>query len=1239
MFKIKILLPLHPARDSDQRHSRWSESRKTDNFETDLTQQQLDDFSQNPLSTAVTLLGNATTRIIYDLERFITFKKPVFAATLARETHVSDLLAGEESKVQVSFTYSDGFGREIQQKIQAEAGLAPVRDAQGVLRCNQNLQPTEPRWVGTGRTIFNNKGKPVKQYEHFFSPTHTYEDEADLVECGVTPIIHYDPLERVIRTDLPNGTFSKVEFDAWQQQTWDENDTVWESRWYRERQGTEFAGSDPSQVAERRAAKLTAEVQQKSSTERTEYGTPTIAHLDVLGRPFLTIADNGTEGKYETHVKLDIEGNPRLITDARKNPVMEYAYDMIGSDEDEEDEEEDTHRIYLKSMDAGERWTLNNVAGNPIRTWDSRGHQIRQAYDALQRPTHLYVKGGNHGQEILAERTVYGEGIKDAVKYNLRGEVYQQYDGAGVVTNQEYDFKGNLKQSSRQLAKDYKQRLDWNRTVLLETETFTSKTAYDALDRPIWLKMSDNSEIKPTYNEANFLDKVEVRLRGATERENQEEKPKWTEFVKNIEYDAKGQRTLIVYGNGVQTNYTYDPETFRLTHLLTKGKDGKHLQDLHYTYDPVSNITEIRDDAQQTIFFNNDVVSPSSKYEYDALYRLIRAEGREHLGQTGGKLNSPKPTSDTDIPRVNLPHPGNGQAMGRYQQQYVYDEVGNILEMIHHGTNPEHPGWRRCYQYDLYSNRLLSTGYQSNPLVSCETRYAAESVYPQVYPYDPHGNMIRMPHLANHGNGAANMHWDFEDQLQSVDLGGGGKAYYVYDADGQRVRKVVEKGAGLIEERIYLGDFELFRRRNNNGLKLERETLHIMDDEQRITLVETKTFDENKIDTPKPVIRYQLGNYLGSASLELDKDGAVISYEEYYPYGSTSYQAGRSQAEVSLKRYRYTGKERDEESGFYYHGARYYAAWLGRWISCDPPGIVDGLNIYWFVRDNPIRFLDKTGEQANKNIRINFTEEDGKIIPIVTTITGTTITIRGSKTIINYADEEGMRISGSYKELNLGQIPKAFRHSHTLSYLWKMGKKYKVKVFVDKKTGKSDYSPTANVIRIPNYLTNLKSILFLAHELMHLYQNRKILKEYNMGSSSYSSHYKLFKHLLKMTKEQFIENLRSRALAKRALKMSEQEYINFMLAQEIEARVAEKIIKLELKAKGYTQISAYSYFSAAVIMVRLIQAREEVIKEMKQVYTRFSHKKGDSRLIRVPKTLEDVYRDLFRRMYYEYKKN
>src|SRR2546423_14881081 len=113
-----------------------------------------------------------------------------------------------------------------------------------------------------------------------------------------------------------------------------------------------------------------------------------------------------------------------------------------------------------------------------------------------------------------------------------------------------------------------------------------------------------------------------------------------------------------------------------------------------------------------------------------------------------------------------------------------------------------------------------------------------------------------------------------------------------------------------------------------------------MDDKQRVALVETRT--QGSDDSPAQLMRYQFSNHLGSASLELDDAGQIISYEEYTPYGSTSYQAGRSVAEVSLKRYRYTGMERDEETGLSYHRARYYAPWLARWMSCDPAGFVDG---------------------------------------------------------------------------------------------------------------------------------------------------------------------------------------------------------------------------------------------------------------------------------------------------------
>ncbi len=97
-----------------------------------------------------------------------------------------------------------------------------------------------------------------------------------------------------------------------------------------------------------------------------------------------------------------------------------------------------------------------------------------------------------------------------------------------------------------------------------------------------------------------------------------------------------------------------------------------------------------------------------------------------------------------------------------------------------------------------------------------------------------------------------------------------------------------------IEEKIYLGNVEIKRIRqvDPDSLltteKLERYSLHVMDDQSRIATVHHWTKDaylselnsHTQLNTNK--IRYQYGNHLGSASLELDHTGQIISYEEYF---------------------------------------------------------------------------------------------------------------------------------------------------------------------------------------------------------------------------------------------------------------------------------------------------------------------------------------------------------------------
>ncbi len=946
-----------------------------DGFVADLSDEHLLAFVRAPKEVALQLLGIATSRLIYDLDRFKNDGQPVFASTLARELHVN-APGRAQSPVQVSFTYSDGFGREIQNKIQAEPGDAPLRAANtanpeipGTLILKDGkpvLAPANPRWVSKGRTVYNNKGKPIKQYEPFFSSTHLYEEETETVMTGVTPILFYDPVDCVIATVHPNHTYEKVVFDPWQQTTWDVNDTVLQTHPQKDLDVGDYfrrlpeADYLPTWYTQRVDGALGKQEQAAANKAATHTNTPALTYYDALGRSFLTIAENRFESDgeiveetYSSRVNLDIENNQRNILDARKRLVTCSDYNMLST------------CVHLASMEGGKHWWLNDATGKPFYAWDSRGHRYRTVYDALLRPTELHLHQDDR-QEMLVGRTVYGEMQVDSTKRNLRTNVYQGFDSTGVSTNDIYDFKGNLLHSNRQLAVAYKDTLDWSGQVAMETQIFTSSVTYDAFNRPVRLTSPDNSVIRPIYNEATMLKYLEANLRSSADV---------TIFIENIDYNAKGQRKLIEYGNGVHTQYAYDPKTSRLMHLFTQRgptfpddcpqphKLPCGIQNLHYAYDPVGNITSIRDDTQQTIYFRNRRVEPSAEYTYDAIYRLIKATGREHLGQASDNCYLVSvPTSQTDEPRVHLPQPGDGNAMGRYFEQYIYDAVGNILHLCHTGSHSANPGWTRSYTYhepsqlepDKMNNRLSSTHIGNEP--------------PEPYTYDVHGNMTTMPHLPL-------MQWDYRDQLrataqQTVNTGGTPEiTHYVYDASGQRVRKVTERQISSEQmparkaERIYLGSFEIYREYSGDGstIALERETLHIMDDQQCIALIETRT--QGRDESPEQLTRYQFGNHLGSAALELDNNAKIISYEEYYPFGSTSYQAVRNQTETP-KRYRYTSKERDEETRLYYYGVRYYASWMGRWTSCDPIGTGDGVNVYAYVHGNPITLIDPLGMDA-----------------------------------------------------------------------------------------------------------------------------------------------------------------------------------------------------------------------------------------------------------------------------------
>ncbi len=873
------------------------------------------------------LLKESSVRFIYDFDAFQnTGSQPISVVSISREEHFAD---NANSNIQFSFEYTDGLGNSVMTKKQTEPGLAYFMDNG---QRDEKDTGTDLRWIGTGRTVLNNKGKPIKQYEPYFSTNFTFENAPDLVEIGVTPHLYYDSLGRLIKIKYPDGTLFKVKFDSWKRINFDQNDTLLESDWYNDRINNLIDAELIDQGKDPAKEKMAA---QKSAIHAN---TPSHLYLDSLGRPILSIDNNGRDialknRYYTTFVTVDIEGNAKSLKDARGNSVMTYKYDMLG------------HRVSQNSMDAGERWVLNNLMGNPVLRWDSRDHVLNFEYDAIRRPLSIKVENGDGGVALdhIFQLMIYGEDQVNDYQNNLRGQVFHSYDTAGREQYLQYDYKGNRLETTREFNANYKDTPNWippnlNNAALFDTDlsTYSSQFEYDALSRIKKSTTPDNSETMPSFNEAGLLDQIRVIQTGVAEKI----------FVKNIDYDARGQRERIIYGdrngnNLATTTYQYDRETFRLLNLNTTKFDGSLLQDLYYTYDPIGNISEIEDKAIPTKFFSNFKIEPRSLYRYDALYRLIESEGREHAGQA---TNFGQCDNWQDQNMLLSYSPGDDMAWRNYTQRYTYDPMGNILETDHDAIGGN---WNREYEYEVENNRLV------------QTQSGGQSYN---YPHHPnHGVIQSLPHLSI-------LEWNFKDELQATarqvicnDNIPPETTYYVYDSNGQRVRKITENNGGGLkkEERLYIGEIEIYKKYLGNHSGLERTSLHVMDDTRRIVMIDTRNgIDDN---TDLRTVRMQLSNHLDSTSLELDDLGEVISYEEYHAYGTTSYQALNKDIKAAAKRYRYTGMERDEESGLEYHSARYYIVWLGRWLNPDPLGLVDGINIYAYVRQNPIRNVDPTG--------------------------------------------------------------------------------------------------------------------------------------------------------------------------------------------------------------------------------------------------------------------------------------
>ncbi|MHC8348166.1 RHS repeat domain-containing protein [Pseudomonas sp. RT4P38] len=575
--------------------------------------------------------------------------------------------------------------------------------------------------------------------------------------------------------------------------------------------------------------------------------------------------------------------------------------------------------LLLDSVDAGWQLSLLDQAGSLRSFWDGRGSQRHIDYDDQQRPINVTDQTAGERPHV-AERLTYGGSGPVFAAHNQCGQLVRHDDPAGSQRVGDYGLAGSVLMESRQFLSEL-ETPDWPdeleaRDELLEEQSFV--THYTFLPTGEIQRQIDAMENVRTfgYDVVGKLREVGLLLAGDGNQ------PQC--LVSNIRYNADDQIESETAGKGVETQVEYDVENRRLTRLVAAVGNQKPLQDLNYLYDPIGNIVEVEDKSQAVTHFNNQRIEPISRYRYDSLYQLVEAKGWEVSNPSHGPA----------LPQL-LPTPLDPNQRRNYTQEFDYDPAGNLISRHHSGA----PGFSMFTSAG--SNRSLAQ--RDDGSLPGEPEITSG--------FDACGNQLELI------RGQA-MAWDVRNQLRRVTLvkredEPDDYECYAYDRPGHRLRKVNFSQTGsrtLRTEVLYLLGLEVHR-------QADGEEHHVINVEAGRSSVRALHWPEDVHDDQ---LRYSLSDHLGSSGLELDDEAGVLTQEHYYSFGGTACWAGKSALAAKYKSFRYSGKERDA-TGLYYYGYRYYSPWLQRWISPDPAGDIDGVNLFMFVRNSSVSRGDLNG--------------------------------------------------------------------------------------------------------------------------------------------------------------------------------------------------------------------------------------------------------------------------------------
>ena len=656
---------------------------------------------------------------------------------------------------------------------------------------------------------------------------------------------------------------------------------------------------------------------------------------------------------YTTHYEYDPLNRLIRTTDQAGN-VTEVSYDLLG------------RKTGMFDPNMGTWYYEYDQNNNLISQTDAKGQTIYFEYDSLNRLTKKTYPNNTHVDYVYDDCPTDTCGGLVGENYP-KGKLLKVTDASGVQTFR-YDKLGRVIQ-------DRKEPDDGN--------DYTFTRIYDPQGRVTSLEYPDGDILNLTFNTAGDAETMTLV------RPDQTTAP----IISNVDYNASAQITKIIYGNGVVSDYTYNPQTLRLEHLLTKNQAQVTLQDFGYQFDNAGNVLSITD----------AINTNTQSFQYDDLDRLTQATGSygTHSFQYDPIGNMTQKHAAA-LQYNDYAHP---HAVTRYQNgsetiHYQYDANGNMTRRSPSASGSTQVSEILTYDYD---NRLTKLERQTttscqiqpvpyDPLMSVQsTAGSSPSAKTDVIapaaqfggsPLSDDAEAISVPSvIAKRGQDIAEAIHDPEIAAASSmtaprnDMSQPNTIFYpcdgtphtttatiaehVYDASGQRVKRVANG-----KTTYYLGkDFEIESGSSSSLTQPEGSTLV----RKAFFLGDTRIAELELASTSGavPHLRFFHGDHLGSTNVITNEQGQQSLLMEYLPYGEVKLRVGTDPVHNT-----FTGQKEDLESGLMYYNARFYDPKIGRFIQADSivgdPSNPQSFNRYSYVDNNPIKFTDPTGHKKKK---------------------------------------------------------------------------------------------------------------------------------------------------------------------------------------------------------------------------------------------------------------------------------